>query len=361
MRPVYAVILAGGGGTRLWPLSRPDRPKPFLPLIDDDTLLQRTVRRLKGLVRRSDVYVVTDKQYTRLVRQQLRRIGGVLSEPSGRNTAAAVALATLAIDRPDDEVMIVLPADHTIRDERLFRATLWNAGGPGGLAEGAFGFESPLVTLGIEVSRPATEYGYLIPDLPRGERVNTLQAYPLEAFEEKPNPTRAEELRHQPGVAWNAGMFLWRRRAIREALVTYTALVPALEHALTSKADLAEAYRHLPPISIDYAVMEPAARDGRVVMGAMDVGWSDLGGWSALLDGIGSAGSGRVLPAGEEVILGARDLMVHGEGGRLIVTQGPSGTIRTDGPAALLTGAATHRHLVDALLARVAAKEAQLA
>jgi mannose-1-phosphate guanylyltransferase/mannose-1-phosphate guanylyltransferase/mannose-6-phosphate isomerase len=353
---VYAVILAGGGGTRLWPLSRPDRPKPFLPLIDDDTLLQHTVKRL-GPIRRSDVFVVTHRRYADLVREQLKKIGDVIEEPEAKNTAAAIALATVAIDRPEDEVMAVLPADHSVRNESQFRATLYDAGGPGGLAEGAFGVADPLVTLGIQISRPATEYGYLIPDRGRGEVVHGLQAYPLRRFEEKPTLARARRLAAEGGgIAWNAGIFLWRRRAIRDAVEAYQ---PGLLDAVSS-ASLGDAYRALPPISIDYAVMEPAAAAGRVVMGAMDVGWSDLGGWSALLAGIEAEGTGRVIAAGDDVVLGPRDLMIHSDGNRLVVTQGPSGTIRTDGPAALLLGAAGHRHLVAALLDRVAAREAQL-
>jgi len=358
---MYVVILAGGGGTRLWPLSRPDRPKPFLPLIEDRTLIQRTVDRLGGpsaLVARSDVFVVTDRRYAALVRKQLPDIGGVLEEPTGRNTAAAIALAALAIDRADDEVMVVLPADHTIGDEGVFREVLRAAGRS--LAGAApFDIDAPLVTLGIRVDRPATEYGYLIPDVGRGEPIDGLQAYPLRAFEEKPSSERACALRDEPGVAWNAGMFLWRRRAILDELGRQTDILPMLRPAIGSAAAIEAAYERLPSISIDYAVMEPAALEGRVVMGAMEVGWSDLGGWTSLLDGIGARGTGRVVPAGELVQLGPLDLLVVGSPGALAITTGPSGTIRLDGPSALLVGAAPDRDRVDALLERVRAREAQ--
>ena len=204
---MYAVIMAGGGGTRLHPLSRPERPKPFLPLVDDGgSLLQATVGRLDGVT--DDVTVVTDRRYERLVKTQLPGVA-VLTEPLGRNTAAAIALAALAIDRPDDEVMLVLPADQTVERTETFAGVLRGAEE---LARGAFGVDDPLVTLGIRVDRPATEYGYLIPDLVRGEALHGLQAYPLHRFEEKPKPPRAEELAEQEGVAWNAGIFLWRRR-----------------------------------------------------------------------------------------------------------------------------------------------------
>src|SRR5512146_3435373 len=164
---MYAVILAGGGGTRLHPLSRPEYPKPFLPLVTAETLLQGTVARLAGVT--DDITVVTDRRYERLVRSQLPGVS-MLLEPLGRNTAAAIALAALAIDRPEDEVMLVLPADQIVQRAGVFRAVLRDAAE--GLAGGAFGIEDPLVTLGIRVDRPATEYGYLVPDLERGAEVD---------------------------------------------------------------------------------------------------------------------------------------------------------------------------------------------
>ena len=178
---MYAVIMAGGGGTRLHPLSRPERPKPFLPLVDErGSLLQATVARLDGVT--DDVTVITDRRYERLVKTQLPGVA-VLTEPLGRNTAAAIALAALAIDRPEDDVMLVLPADQTVERTEVFADVLRGAEQ---LAHGAFGIEDPLVTLGIQVDRPATEYGYLIPDLDRGETLHGLRAYPLHRYARRP-------------------------------------------------------------------------------------------------------------------------------------------------------------------------------
>src|SRR3954447_3392572 len=258
---MYVVILAGGGGTRLRPLSRDDRPKPFLPLLDERTLIQHTVARLRGLVRPDDIHVVTDRRYAALVRAQVPNVE-VIDEPVGRNTAAAIAVATLAIERPEDDVMVVLPADHAVALEGIFGQVLRSAAD--NLASGVFGITDPLVTIGIDPHRAATEYGYLLPDLDRGDNVDGLQAYPLAAFEEKPTADRAAVLRDTPGAAWNAGMFLWRRRAIRNALAGHTALLSALAPAVRSgnAETLQAAYERLTPISVDYAVMEPAARDG---------------------------------------------------------------------------------------------------
>jgi mannose-1-phosphate guanylyltransferase/mannose-1-phosphate guanylyltransferase/mannose-6-phosphate isomerase len=138
---MYAVILAGGGGTRLHPLSRAERPKPFLPLLGERTLLQGTVERLAGLT--ADITVVTDKRYERLVREQAPGVA-VVVEPLGRNTAAAIALAALTIERHEDEVMLVVPADQTVRRADLFREVLRTSANH--LATGSFGVTDPLVT-----------------------------------------------------------------------------------------------------------------------------------------------------------------------------------------------------------------------
>ena len=362
--PMYVVILAGGGGTRLWPLSRPERPKPFLPLVGDETLLQRTVARVRPLLRDGDIYCVADRRYGQLVRDQSPDVR-LIVEPTGRNTAAAIALAAALIERPDDEPMIVLPADHWIEKEEIFRGVL--AAAAGSLATGSFGVEAPLVTLGIQPDHPSTDYGYLRPDTMRGETLGGVHAYPLLAFEEKPADARARELINMPGVAWNAGMFVWQRRAIRAALEKYTPLPMLLDTAIGSDLALANAYDRISPISIDRAVMESAAGDHQVVMGAMDVGWSDLGSWSALLAAIagGDAGGaqGRVVQSGEMIHIGSDDLVVRAPGGHLVVdaasdiASSPDGSVVADGVWAHLTGARPVADEVRALIARVDREE----
>ncbi|KRT63279.1 MAG: putative nucleotidyl transferase [Chloroflexi bacterium CSP1-4] len=376
---MYAVILAGGGGTRLWPLSTPERPKPFLPLLPDgSTLLQRTISRIASENELSldvgrDVFVVVDGRFGSLARSQISEtfpelpLDHVLDEPEGRNTAAAVALATIAIDRNPDDVMAVLPADHLIGNggddrraaEGSFRGVL--AAAEGELARGALGIESPLVTLGVELSRAATEYGYLIPDLAQTQS-KSLTAYVLERFEEKPDRGRAEDLLKQAGVAWNAGIFLWRRRAIRQALLSYPdaeAISRAVETGWRTDR-LPEAYEAIGTraISIDRAVLEPASREGRVVMGAMNVPWSDLGSWGALLEALGAPGiDGRVVAQGDREVVTEADLVVRRRHGRLTVGPGPGTIAGEPGPTALLGGAAVHRAIVVALVERIAAGE----
>jgi mannose-1-phosphate guanylyltransferase len=354
---VYAVILAGGGGTRLWPLSSPERPKPFLPLLGTKTLLQLTAERLMGVVDPDSLFVVTDRRYESRVREQLPD-SPVLAEPGGRNTAAAIALATVAIERADDEVMVVLPADQTVERAAAFAGVLHDAEGE--LARGAFGLAAPLVTLGVHASRPATEYGWLIPDLDQRQTLR-LDAFRLQSFQEKPNLERAAELLGQPGVAWNAGMFMWQRRSIRGALEAFAPGVIDLVATGFSAGALDEAYTKVESISIDYAVMEPAAAAGQVVMGAMDVGWNDLGSWTSLLGELGMPGvEATIDPTGKSFQAAADDLLVWRDGsGRLIATPGSDATmVAAAGPVAVLRDARSLQHRIEPLLDRCSMLEA---
>jgi mannose-1-phosphate guanylyltransferase len=368
---MYVIILAGGGGTRLRPLSTAELPKPFLPLLGEGSLLSATVERLAlaplGL-EPADVTVVVAERHADLVRVQVPAVR-VLAEPAGRNTAAAIALAAVAIERDPDEVMLVLPADHAIGQPEAFAEVLHAAEAE--LARGAFGIESPLVTLGVRPSRPAVEYGYLVPDpaTARGPGAGTghrLPAWRLAAFEEKPTPARAAKLIETPGVAWNAGIFAWRRRAIMAALRHWAPEVLDPIEAGVARGGLEAAYAALgPPTarSIDYAVMQPAAGAGEVVMGAMDVGWSDLGTWPALLEALGAGGiEARIVEPGEVVEAGPLDLVIRrAAGGPCAVAPGAGGTMRptTSAPVAVLRDARLQSAIVGALLDRCAGWEAR--
>ncbi|HXQ96551.1 MAG TPA: sugar phosphate nucleotidyltransferase [Candidatus Acidoferrales bacterium] len=379
---MYVVILAGGGGTRLWPLSRQDRPKPFLPLVGSETLFQRTVARVLPLVGPDEIYVVAERRHARHALEQVPSlpVEHVLGEPMGRNTAAAVALAALAVERPLGETMVVLPADAWISDDGAFRAALRAVAGTDGLAAGALGVEAPLVTLGVRPDRPETGYGYLVPRVDAaagpgratvpvaaaspdaGAAPGAFAAYPLEAFVEKPAANRAAELLRMPGVAWNAGMFAWRRRAILGALERFAPdVLDGVRLALTAPGasdqggpldgpEAARRYATVRSVSIDYAVMEDAARAGIVLMGSLDAGWSDVGNWRAVRD-LGAALPGEA--PGMVIDVGSRDVLVRAVGGRLVATIGLSDTIVIDTPDALLVCAADRAQDVKVIVERL--------
>jgi mannose-1-phosphate guanylyltransferase len=345
---VYAVILAGGGGTRLWPLSTPECPKPFLRLLGDESLIQRTVARLAPLVGPEDVFVVTDRRYLPLVADQLPAVpaANLIGEPIGRNTAAAAALAAEAIARPDDETMLVLPADSYIEDEAGFRDALAAA------EEVSRG--GSLVTLGVTPDRPETGYGYVLA-LPPARHVRGRPTFAVDRFVEKPTVERAQELLATGLASWNAGIFAWTRAAIRDQLSRHAPdivdpirAICAGGTAADTTADLDGAYASLRATSIDYAVMEPASLEGAVAVVPIDVGWSDLGSWAALRDVWVAAAAARAgsdsLPSGSEGFGNRRDIGSQGSlvlaGGRFVATIGLRDVIVVDTPEALLVCAA---------------------
>jgi len=353
---MYVVIMAGGGGTRLWPLSSPERPKPFLPLLGDRTLLQMTVDRLLGdgglPLGPADVAVVTDRRYAGFVGDQLPA-ATILEEPVGRNTAAAVALAAHGLDRPGDEAMLVLPADHRIVDEAAFRDALATAAA---ITDREI---TALVTLGIRATGPESGYGYIVVDARTAVGSGGLAGFGVERFVEKPARADAERLLDgDPPASWNAGIFVWRRDAIRAALRRFAPDISSAVADGLADRRLDDAYAAIRATSIDYAVMEPASEAGLVRTLPLDVGWSDLGSWTVLLEALGGVGTGRVVQPGEAAEAGTDDLVVERIDGRLVLDDGPRG-ILAGTPVALLSGARPARDVVDALLERVARQEAK--
>lgn len=352
---MYAVILAGGGGTRLWPLSRAARPKPFLALTGERTLLQETVTRLEPLIAPRDVYLVADGRYGDLVRAQLGDLpqGNLIGEPIGRNTAAAVALAAEAIERHPTDVMAILPADHRVADEGGFRDAL--------AAAAEVAATGMLVTLGIQPTGPQTGLGYVLA-APGGEgTVLGQEVRAVERFVEKPSRERAAELIDSGRAFWNAGIFVASRAAALDGLARHAPdILDGVRAALASDDPLV-AYRGIRATSIDYALLEPASLEGGVAVVPIDVGWSDLGSWAALLEALVDGEAPQAIsieaPGSEALDLGSAQTLVHAAGGRLVVTIGLDGVVVVDTPDAVLVCSRDRAQDVRQIVEQLAARE----
>lgn len=262
----YAVILAGGEGTRFAPLSTPDRPKQFLRIFNDRTLIQQTVDRLQGALPPQRVLVATNARYEALVRQQLPAVpeGNLILETAKRNTAPAIALAAYLLHARDPEaVMLLLPADHLILDRDAFLEVLQAA------VELATR-EHGLMTLGVTPQYPATEYGYI----QRGDLLHHVDrpAFRVARFVEKPDRATAERYLATEEYYWNSGMFVWEAATIVDEI---------RQHLPTMARDVGrpDFFARAESISIDYGVME---RSQRAITIPCDIGWSDIGNWATL-------------------------------------------------------------------------------
>ena len=321
MEHTYAVIMAGGGGTRLWPVSRKEKPKQLLPLLGKETLFQSTVARLEALFPPERILVVTVADQAREMRQQVPSIPdeNYLIEPAPRGTASVVALAAAVLQKRDPQaVMAIQTADHHIRNKDLFNYLISTALD---VAE-----KNYLVTLGITPTFPSTGYGYI----QQGEPMIGEYKYPVytvKRFKEKPDEATAQALLRSGDHSWNSGMFVWRVDVIlaevqRQMPRLYDAVDAIAAYWNTPQRDevVRSRWMDLKSQTIDYGVMEKAERVA--VLPAGGLGWSDVGSWDSLFEVLLPDMNGNVATNVQHLGLDTHNTLLYGTDERLVVTIG---------------------------------------
>lgn len=329
---MFALIMAGGSGTRLWPRSRRNQPKQLLDLGSGRTMFQEAYDRVVPLFGNEGIFVVTSGEYVPMMRQQVPAIPATnyIIEPSGRGTAPCIGLAALYLRRMDPQgVMCVLTADHYIQNTELFRQVLQAAAQ---VAESGY-----LVTLGIAPSFPSTGFGYVQRGAPLGT-IGGFDVFYVEKFTEKPDAETARRFCKSGMYSWNSGMFVWRVSVI---LREFEKLMPAL-YAQLMEVDAAIGTPEERPVleriwpqvekqTIDYGIME-RAEDVAVI--PVDIGWSDVGSWATLLDILPADGEGNVV-TGQHLGVDTHGCLIYSPN-RLVATVGLEGMIVVDAGDVLL-------------------------
>lgn len=347
---LFAVLLAGGLGTRFWPASRRSLPKQFLPIASRRTMIAETAARLKGLVPLERTLVITGSEHVARVRKTLSKLPpeNILAEPIGRNTAAAIAWATLEIGRRvPDAVQVILPSDHVIRPVAKFRDAIAAAAAE---AESA----DVLLTFGIRPTSPATGYGYIEAGVRASER-DGLAVHGVARFVEKPDQARAQAFLASGRFFWNAGIFVWSTHSIAAALAQHApATWMPLSRAFAERTPgaIERAYPLLPSESIDVAVLEKA-QNVRVV--PIDFQWSDVGSWAALaevhpLDPHGNCVAGGTRLVSED----AEGCIVYGKSGEVTALIGVKDLVVVRAGRATLVCPRDRAQDVKAIVARLA-------
>ena len=317
----YPIILAGGRGTRFWPLSRKRRAKQLLALDGKQTMIQQTVARLAPMAAPSRFWIITNDDLRPAILRQLPKLPPkqIIAEPAGRNTAPAIGLAAFLLLRHDpDAVLGLFPSDHVIAEPAQYRATLSR-----GIEIAAAG--DSIVVLGIRPTRPETGYGYIEAASPEDDAPDQQGSLRVSRFTEKPDLARARQFLDAGNYFWNSGMFLWRAdtlaNALREHLPKTARLLEKIAAAYGTRK-FADTFRKLYPkcenISIDYAVLEPRSAKGEAQSGIFclpsDFGWNDLGSWTALHEhhvAKAKPADGSLISASGSFALNAKNNYVH--------------------------------------------------
>lgn len=327
-----AVVLAGGQGSRFWPLSRGAKPKQFLSIAENgESLIQSTVRRIEPIVGKNGVRVIAHPGLHSLIKEHVPS-AKILSEPSARNTAACIGLAAIhaLVEHPgEDVVLVVLPADHAVKDEVRLRSALSEA-----IANAAT--SEALVTIGIPPTEPHTGYGYI----KRGSPISG-RAFKVERFYEKPSIERAEKYLEQGGFSWNSGMFAWRASVILKAFQDflpqmYDGLLRIKELLERRGGDvggeLAEIFSTFESVSIDFGVLEHARNC--VVIEAEEFGWNDVGSWNQWAENFATDSEGNLI-RGDAVVIDSSGCVVRSDK-RLVAAVGLKDVVVIDTGDALL-------------------------
>jgi len=351
--PLIPVILSGGAGTRLWPVSRRAHPKPFMELVDGETLAEKTWRRAKAVAGDAPIITVTSRDYyfyTRDLYMRLAESTGnerFLLEPMGRNTAPAIALAAMSIrDNVGEQApMLVMPADHLIADLRNFEAAVSEARQ---LANDGY-----LVTFGIHPTHAETGYGYIR----QGKALTMSGSYEVAEFVEKPDEATAIKYLESGEYHWNSGMFCFQAGKFLEALHRYAPDVHAAATRVWEATDKSnepvefpsELFSECPSISVDYAVMERAENTAVVVS---EFGWSDIGSWKAISELYESDESGNSI-SGKAIMVGSHNCFVQG-GDRIVAAVGVSDMVIVDTGDAVLVADLEHAQNVKEVVSQLA-------
>jgi mannose-1-phosphate guanylyltransferase len=353
MENLYALIMAGGGGTRLWPLSRKNRPKQMLPLVEDRTMFQVSVERLSPLLPPERVFIVTGRDQVDELQRSAPQLPteNFIIEPFMRNNGPAVGLATVHIQRRvPNAIVAVLTADHHIADKPRFRQVL--------AAASELAMQGYIVTLGIQPTFPATGYGYI----QRGEplvQIDSFQTYCAERFIEKPDLPTAVRFMTDGLHSWNSGMFIYRADRILEEYARQQPGMYALLQDISSAIGhdnyqevLEHTWSKMPKLSIDYAIMEGAS--GMAVI-PVDMGWSDIGSWATLSEVLGGDQNGNVRRGDGQayLLVDTKDTLVISD--RRVVTIGLEDMVIVDTDDVLLVCRRDHSQEVRAVVEQLKA------
>ncbi len=327
---LWAVVMAGGFGTRFWPESRRKAPKQFLHFFSQKTLLEETVERLQGVIPPSRVFVITQQDKVSLCRKLLKKVPAshIIGEPIGRNTAPCAAIAAaLAAKKDPNAIIALLPADHRIEKKVKFQKALK-------AAESVAAKSDYPVTFGIKPSFPHTGYGYLELNK-QTQKKNGLSFWQLKRFREKPALVQAKKFCRSKKFLWNSGMFVWKCEGLLKAVNQYLPKVAKVTEQIVArdfKRGMKRYFKNMPSISIDYGLMEKLK--GKILTCPVDIGWNDLGGWKSLEDLCKADNLGNIA-FGDSLVIGSTGNIIRSKK-RLVAMVGVKDHIVVDTDDAVL-------------------------